>query len=972
VKGQKWRDFVQKFESSIDVGDAGWYDEGEGFGNTRYGRERCAIAIQTLNDLFAALFRPAEGQRPVIRQPQRPLREALFEMFFPDALVRQYADKSKSNLTWFFTSDARNKSVRRSLVALLREETAAAVEDAHRKSRRVLWPRAGHAVFNAAALKGVLEDVAFPAGLDARLRLTRGDGDGGAGRLAAFYRADEAAALCRVILTLAVAGDAPSDVMDALWGAEVGDCGFMRLDDSAEGGIRYCRMLDLQGRHERAFEGFESLAHRLGRPAQTMDESTLYCRLGEMRFTGEGCARDEKAAQAYDRLGCLDENPRSWHQLSLHTSGPEARQALEHAAELGYGPAIRQLGLAWYNGSARLACVRSLEAARRCFRRGMSVPGVDGAYCAYMLGRLHEAQNERDAAVNAYRIARESGSAEAAERLARLDWVLAPLPSPEPEPKPVAGAVRGYCLSNGLDGCNRLFLEGLEGRWNVTVCAPAGGAFPEGARLSDRPPELELRRLAREVYWGGAPRFPELVFALLSGDRQRNLLQAATLLGELQRMADALGERAWDLVDQVRLYVLADHDEGALLLDSAFAGMDRLYFNVRLCDPALDAADRLLGEAPLFLSRLGGPEDAPVRLKLVGCGEAAMAVLRRAVALPMPPAAGLAIDVYGAGAEAMSRRFHQLCPGLRAAGEALSGPLPRFHECVPEEDLGALLDGPESLGDGSYYVVAAGEDGLNLRLGALLRGELLKRNLEADPRPFIAVHTAQPVARWLAGSLSAGAEAAGAAWCGQYGLYPFGALDMYAPRRLEEDVLERRARQAHMLFIGLPNTRDARHAAMGGYYRRQLARDTARLTALCLPYRMHLAGIDLPGWRLYGVPEEAAGLGAAYTRWLKEEDHLQAALRDEHQRRNRVRLSLGWSPATPEAVSAYVRRGNPGHLLYPARLDPFICPWEALEDGELLRKVRGIVRSRFPERAVPDPRRDEEASLWDTERILGE
>ena len=944
-----------------------------GFAANPIRRERCPIDIQTLNDLFAALFRPAEGESPVIRQPRRPLREALFGMFFPDALVEQYADKSKSNLTWFFTSDARNKSVRRSLIALLRQDAGAVVADTHRKCRQALWPRAGHAVFDGAALRAVLERARMPAALDARLRITRAGDGGEPSRLEAFYEADEAAALARVLLTLAVAGDAPGDAMAEIWREDAdGDIDFMRGDDSAAGGIRYCRMLDLQGRHGKAFEGFERIARQMGRPAQTVDESVMYCRLGEMLFTGEGCGRDEKAARDYDRLGCLDGNPKSWLQLSRHTSGTEARQALERAADLGYGPAIRQLGMAWYDGSARLACVRSVDSARRCFQRGMSVPGPDGAWCAYMLGQLHEAQGERDAAVNAYRVAQESGSAEAAERLARLDWVFAPAPRVEPEKKPVAGTAQGYCIVNGSDGCNRLFLEGLRGRWNVTVCGAGSGsaAFPEAA-LTDDAPELVVRALSQRVFWGGAPQFPELVVALMSDDRRRNLFQAVALLGELQRLALSLGERAWDLVDQVRIYVLADHDEGALLLDSAFSGMGRLYFRLRLCDPALDAADRLLSAAPLFLPRLRAPEDAPVRLKLIGCGDAAMAVLRRAVALPMPPAAGLTIDVYGEGAGAMERRFRQRCPGIREGAEALCGILPRFHECDPEGELASALDGPEGLGNGSYFVVAAGDDGLNLRLGALLRGELLKRDPGSDRQPFIAVHTAHPVARWLADSLSAGAEAAAAPWCGQYELFPFGALDMYAPDPLRSDALERRARQAHMLFIGLPNTRDARHAAMGSYYRRQLGRDTARLTALALAYRMHLSGVSLPGWRLYGVPEEEARLGADYTRWLGEGDHLQAALRAEHERRSRVLLSLGWAPATPDDVAAYVRRGNPGHVLYPARLDPFICPWEALEDGELLKRVREIVRSRFPEKSVPDPRRDEEASLRDTERILG-
>ena len=899
-------------------------------------------------------------------------------MFFPEALVGQYADRSKSNLTWFFTSDARNKSVRRSLIALLRQDTRSVLTDTHRKCRAVLWPRTGHGVFDAGELRAVLADVRFPAALDARLRVTRG-AEGRPGRLDRWFDADEAAALARVILTLSVAGDAPGDVLTAIWGDDAGsDVGFMEADDSVAGRIRRCRILDLQGRHEQAFEGFEALARQLDRPAQSKDESTLYCRLGEMLFTGEGCARDEKAALACDRLGCLDDNPKSWLQLSRHANGAEARRALEHAAELGYGPAIHQLGMAWYNGSARLACVRSLDSARRCFQRGMSVPGADGARCACMLGQLYEAQGERDLAVNAYRVAREGGSAEAAARLNRLDWLVGDESRARPEGGSAAGA-RGYCIANGSDGCNRLFLEGLEGRWDVTVCSPvSGGAIPGGAKPTDDRPETVLRRLAQDVYWGGAPRFPELLISFLSDDRQRNLLQTAALLGELQRMARGLGERAWDLVDSVEIYVLADHDQGAPLLDTAFAGMDGLYFRVRLCDPALDAADRLFSSAPLFLPRLRAEKDAPVRLKIVGGGEAALAVLRRAIALPQPGTlslpgmpslpAGLSIDVYGDGA--LERRFRQCCPGVREGAEALCGPLPRFHACAPEQDLIALLEGPEDLGDGNYYVIAAGDDMLNLRLGALLRSELLKRNLEADRQPFIAVHTAHPVARWLAGSLSAGAESAVAPWCGQYELFPFGALDMYSPCALREDVLERRARQAHMLFLGLPNTRDARHSAMGSYYRRQLARDTARLTALGLACRMHLAGLSLPGWRLYGPGGEEARLGADYTRWLKEDEHLRVALRDEHQRRNRALLSLGWAPAAPEDVAAYVRRGNPGHRLYTARLDPFICPWEALEDGGLLRRVREAVRSRFPERSVPDPRRDEEASLWDTERIL--
>ena len=920
--------------------------------------------IETLNDLFVALFKPADEAGPVIREPQRPLREDLFALFFPDALVRQYADKSKSNLTWFFNNDPRNKSVRRSLAALLRQAPRAVADEVHAKCHRALWPRPGQAVFDAAGLRQALGEVCLPGAIEGRLHIMAG-ADGRPGRLDAFFEADEAGALARMLLTLATAGDAPSDAVEALWRGEGGDCGFLAEDETLAGRIRYARMLDLQGRHERAYEGYAAVARQLDRPAQTADESAVYCRMGEMLYTGEGIPRDEQAALGCDELGLLDANPRSWYQLGCHASGAMARQAMERAVELGYAPAIRELGTAWFGGSARLATPRNLESARRCFQRGVGMPGADGAYCAFMLGQIYEAQGERAAAVNAYRVAQESGSTEAAERLARLDWMLEEKGAPAAE-RTAPGAKR-YCLMNAPTGCNRRFLENLRGQWDVTVCgdAPAGIA---NARATADAPEKALRALAEGVFWGGAPQFPELVIALLSEDWRQNLRDAVALLGELHRLARSLGDRAWDLVDRVELYVMAAHENAALLLDAAFAGMGEGYFKVRICDPAEDAADGLLASAPLFLPRLRAAADAKVALKLIGCGDVAMAVLRRALMLPMPEGT-LSVDIYGEGAEAMGRRLDQLCPGLAAAPQ-LRGPAPAFHELMPEEAL------PEALCDGQYYVIATPDDALNLRLAVRLRGALLRRNLEAGRAPFIAVWQPQPLEGWLAASLPAGQDggsagkAQGASWFSQYELFPFGSLDAYAPEALRGDALERRARQVHMLYIGLPNTRDARHAAMGSYYRRQFNRDTARAQALSLTYRLHLAGLDLPLWRLYGVPEEEARLGPAYTRWLKEGDNLLAATRDEHLRRNRMLLVLGWSPATVEDVTAYVRRGNPGHRLYPARLDPFICPWEAVESGELPTAVRDAVRAVFPEKSVPAPRRDEEAAVRDTERML--
>ena len=530
------------------------------------------------------------------------MRETLFALFFPGELVSQYSGKSKSNLTWFFNNDPRNKSVRRSLAALLARSPRAVIDETHRRCRDALWPRPGEAVFDARALKAVLGGARLGA-LNARWRGLDAGGEAPSGgwRLDVFFDADPSAALARMILTLSVMGDVPGETIGEIWRGETGgECAFLRDDATVEGQIRYGRMLDLEGRREQAFAVYERVSRQLGRPAQTLAESAMYCRRGDMLAEGEGCLRDERAAMDSYRLARLGAHTAADSRHARHALGRDAREALERASALGYGPAIRELGDALYNGSARLGCARSVEAARKVYQRGLALSGGDGAHCAFMLGRIYESQGERTAAVGAYRVARENGSAEAAQRLAKLDWTM---------PGGEAGKSAGddgprYCLTNAPTGCNRRFLESLPGRWDARVCCVGeNGEAPGGARPTRMTPDAALRELAQGVYWGGAPQFPRLVIALLSDDKNGNLYQAIAVLGELQRLAQALGDRAWDLVDCVELYVLADHDYAALLLDAAFAGMGPLYFRVRVWDPAAGAAATGFAPAP----RRGSP-----------------------------------------------------------------------------------------------------------------------------------------------------------------------------------------------------------------------------------------------------------------------------------------------------------------------------------------------------------------------------
>ena len=97
-------------------------------------------------------------------------------------------------------------------------------------------------------------------------------------------------------------------------------------------------------------------------------------------------------------------------------------------------------------------------------------------------------------------------------------------------------------------------------------------------------------------------------------------------------------------------------------------------------------------------------------------------------------------------------------------------------------------------------------------------------------------------------------------------------------------------------------------------------------------------------------------LGGAYERWLGEGDHLEIAAQAEHVRWNCFMMSTGWETATPLQVAAYVQRGNPGQQLYLAKLHPFLCDWQSLKSGALIREVEEAIHSRMPEKRVYDPR----------------
>lgn len=911
--------------------------------------------IYNLNDLFYALFHAEEKQTAVIAGfPGKLNREDYFQMFFPEELCRPYLEKTKANLTWFFNNDVKNKAIKNTLRSMLKNGTQPVVAAVHQKCKTVLYPQGQHPAFDRGRLWQVLDMVVISANLNARLRIKKqaANPEGEQYALPAFFEADPSAALARMILTLALlppkaeADTGLVPLLGRLW--QIGqrdeqepDCG------DIPGRVRYGNMLYLSGNHEKAFAVYESIANFLGRPAQTQEESAMYCRMGQMLSSGDGHCQDKAAARGYLEKGCHDGNPESFYLLAKLCQGEKARALLEKAAELGSAPARRELGNAWYYGTRGEA---SLQKALEWFSRVDDGTSADFAYCAYMRGRILEELSDQKAAVQMYRMSAEAGNAEALRRLDEMS--VFPEAAPDGRTQPDGGPQR-YCWTNAMTGDNIHFAASLSESWQV-VSGPENGT---------------LAALVGQLYSPEAGEFPELVIALLSADQDDNLLRAVDALKTLEIQARALGTRKRDMARKIMIYVEAEFEYASLMLDAAYASVRSVTIALRLCDPARDSADALFASAPLFLPCLRDPDAEKVHLVILGTSDTAMAVVQRAISMPLSEKHPVTISVIGENAGDMERAFQEKCPGVYSAAPGIRRSIPVFRECaLGSGEITALLreqkqsrmsqkkpagnDIASLLERGNYFVIATDSDKRNIRLGTCLRTELLKLYPSFANLPFIAVHVHDGTIARLAANLSVQSKSRAYCWYTRYDLFCFGSSEQYTCRNLREDLIEKRSRAVHLLYAG---NSQPEYLAMESYYRRQYNRDSSRAAALYLGCCLYLAGIALPDWRLYGSPEEAA-LAPRYRAWAGQQENAALAARLEHERWNCYMLASGWEQASVSQVETYVMRGNPSHQLYLGKLHPFLCPWEELASGGLLEQITQILRSRLPEATVTDPR----------------
>lgn len=512
------------------------------------------------------------------------------------------------------------------------------------------------------------------------------------------------------------------------------------------------------------------------------------------------------------------------------------------------------------------------------------------------------------------------------------------------------------------------------------------------------------------------------------------------------------------LSDRVKLYVMEEEAYAAPLLDSACSRLGDFYLPLQICDPAKMASAWLLDRLPLFIpciqdiqedrrgrlqeDRRGRLQEdrrgrRPLRMETVIFGDHPGIVqmckdILAAAQIEDPERFPFSLTVVSENAEDLEERFLTDCPGLADPKADKPAAAPLFVKMKPESSsLQCLLQNRDGLFGGDaggksreglneereqeirrrirsagYLIVYAQEERRNLSLAMFLREWYLKTDPTFTRLPMIACYCENGLVEEQIRTLCAGAEKAGADWFNNYRIEAFGAAErMFSYQELVLGRLERTALACHFSWYSFTVRRD-RYRAEHDYYVRTYNRDSSRMNALSLPYRLFSAGITFADWHDYTADLPRDSLADRFASWLRAGDlqekgeflredtgggkdgqdpdtsmqrererRLEQLAVREHGRWNRFMLSRGWMRASTEQMLAYLQRGNGRQQLYIAKLHPFLCSWEQLERKKgspagIQETFDSVMRQIHPDHKAVDIQEIDRENVRKTAQIL--
>jgi len=412
--------------------------------------------------------------------------------------------------------------------------------------------------------------------------------------------------------------------------------------------------------------------------------------------------------------------------------------------------------------------------------------------------------------------------------------------------------------------------------------------------------------------------FPEILCIALDGEEEKNIQDSLQLI----RQAFLLHERSAGFMtghpgygeeddkdredrlfylfsDRVRIYVLAEEDYAGPLFDSACSRLGDFYLPLYLCDPAKLVSAELLDRLPLFLPCL---EDRdwhrhpvlPMHVAVFGDHPGIVQLCRDILAAAQiedPDRFPFSLTVIGENAEDLEEAFAAACPGIMDPPVGCAVQAPLFISMKPESrafqnllrETGNLSgdpsldseDGRETIRrirTASYLIVYTKEEKRNLTLAMYLREWYLKTDRTFRRLPLIACYCRSAAAAGQLDTLSPGGEASGNAWFNNYRIRGFGREDrLYSYSGLIEDRLEECALRSHFSYYTFTERED-RFRAEHDYFAKSYNRDSSRMNALSIPYRLFSAGIAFADGHDYAEDVSRDGLADRFDRWLAAEE----------------------------------------------------------------------------------------------------
>lgn len=444
----------------------------------------------------------------------------------------------------------------------------------------------------------------------------------------------------------------------------------------------------------------------------------------------------------------------------------------------------------------------------------------------------------------------------------------------------------------------------------------------------------------------------KIIIALLADDDTENLSQGLEILDRLFNYAldittdDELNK----FIDKIDIYIKCNYDYASTFIDASISDMgDKIYFATHIVDPYRNSLHELLYDKPLFLLCLNGESGANVTI----CGtdnNFNLSVIKEIMAVGyIGKAHPVNISIYSENYTELKEMVEINLPGLdKPKPGAIKGII---HPNIIETDFSKLqllkqLDSDEKI---NYIIVNVGSDAENIAFAVKLRRYLLVNSDKLDRKPFIAVYCKDPKTAFLANRMTLGNKAKeGSYYYNNYELYFFGMTeDIYTYDKLINNNLEKQALAIHLSYSGLSldsEHNERTHDAFNSYYSFQYNQDSSKNAAICLRYRLYIAGC-------YSEPKIIFSLEDDSTKYADEyENRLNKVYSEVEQIRwNNFMISRGWCAPTIEQLKEYLEKPEiANHQYLLAKLHPYIANWDDLnDDGEICKTIKEHKKIKF-------------------------